>query len=88
MGDDETRVGPVVYLCRLMLHLTYTHNRWHYLPFNGGPRICIGQQFALTEAGYTTVRLLQAFKSIENRDQSEYAEWVSTYSSVPIGTTD
>lgn len=32
---------------------------WCYIPFNGGPRICIGQQFALTEAGYTIVRLLQ-----------------------------
>lgn len=38
---------------------------WDYLPFNGGPRICIGQQFALTEASYTIVRLLQAFKDIE-----------------------
>jgi hypothetical protein len=38
---------------------------WEYLPFNGGPRICIGQQFALTEAGYVTVRLLQRFKEID-----------------------
>ncbi|KAK0290220.1 hypothetical protein LTR91_006410 [Friedmanniomyces endolithicus] len=37
---------------------------WEYLPFNGGPRICIGQQFALTEASYVTVRLLQRFDAI------------------------
>lgn len=39
---------------------------WEYVPFNGGPRICIGQQFALTEAGYVIVRLLQRFDNIEN----------------------
>lgn len=38
---------------------------WTYIPFNGGPRICIGQQFALTEIGYTIVRLLQRFERIE-----------------------
>jgi cytochrome P450 len=38
---------------------------WEYLPFNGGPRICIGQQFALTEAGYVIVRLAQRFERIE-----------------------
>ncbi|KAK5080215.1 hypothetical protein LTR70_007802 [Exophiala xenobiotica] len=38
---------------------------WEYLPFNGGPRICIGQQFALTEASYVVVRLLQRFDQIE-----------------------
>ncbi|KAF2657797.1 cytochrome P450 52A12 [Lophiostoma macrostomum CBS 122681] len=37
---------------------------WEYLPFNGGPRICIGQQFALTEAGYVIVRLLQRFEGL------------------------
>lgn len=36
------------------------------IPFNGGPRICIGQQFALTEIGYTTVRILQKFSRLEN----------------------
>ncbi|KAH8676847.1 putative cytochrome 52A4 [Tricladium varicosporioides] len=39
---------------------------WHYIPFNGGPRICIGQQFALTEMGYTIVRILQKYERIEN----------------------
>lgn len=37
---------------------------WEYLPFNGGPRICLGQQFALTEAGYVIVRLLQRFDEL------------------------
>lgn len=44
---------------------------WEFLPFNGGPRICLGQQFALTEAGYVIVRMLQRFESIENCDQEE-----------------
>ncbi|KJZ76507.1 hypothetical protein HIM_04236 [Hirsutella minnesotensis 3608] len=38
---------------------------WDYLPFNGGPRICIGQQFALTEVGYVIVRLMQRIEAID-----------------------
>ncbi|KAI9046145.1 cytochrome P450 [Aspergillus affinis] len=38
---------------------------WHFIPFNGGPRICIGQQFATIEMGYTIVRILQAFERIQ-----------------------
>jgi cytochrome P450 len=46
---------------------TWQPPSWTYVPFNGGPRICIGQQFALAEMGYTIVRLLQHFIRLENR---------------------
>ena len=41
---------------------------WQWLPFLGGPRICLGQQFALTEASYLIVRLLHEFDAIEPVD--------------------
>ncbi|KAJ5595524.1 cytochrome P450 alkane hydroxylase [Penicillium hispanicum] len=47
---------------------------WEYLPFNGGPRICPGQKFALTEASYTLARLLHAFSGIENLDSEDWRE--------------
>ena len=40
---------------------------WHYMPFNGGPRACMGQDFALTEIKYTVIRLLQRFERVEAR---------------------
>jgi hypothetical protein len=34
----------------------WTPRPWQYVPFNGGPRICLGQQFALTEMGFLLCR--------------------------------
>lgn len=45
---------------------------WAYVPFNGGPRICLGQQFALTEASYVTARLIQLFPNLVSEDSSPY----------------
>lgn len=38
---------------------------WAWLPFNGGPRVCVGQQLALVHSAYYIIRLLQNFKKLE-----------------------
>ncbi|KAL2142430.1 hypothetical protein VTI28DRAFT_1139 [Corynascus sepedonium] len=43
---------------------------WEYIPFSGGPRICLGQQFALTQIAYTVFKFFKMFRSIETRDSS------------------
>jgi cytochrome P450 len=53
---------------------------WEYLPFNGGPRICLGQQFALTEVGYTTVRICQEYSEIGPEPGHEHDPWVEKFS--------
>ncbi|KAF9643946.1 cytochrome P450 [Thelephora ganbajun] len=39
-------------------------NPFIFLPFNAGPRICLGQQFAYNEMSTIIARLVQAFKEI------------------------
>ncbi|KAF5636492.1 cytochrome p450 [Fusarium sp. NRRL 52700] len=48
---------------------------WHFVPFNGGPRICIGQQLALTEAGYVLSRMLQRYDAVKGLDIDPSRDW-------------
>ncbi|KAK4145387.1 glycosyl hydrolase family 76-domain-containing protein [Dichotomopilus funicola] len=41
---------------------------WEYIPFSGGPRICLAQQFALTQIAYAVFKFFRIFRSIEARD--------------------
>ena len=43
-----------------------------FMPFSTGPRLCLGQQLALTEASYITIRLLQTFDVIEKVGDEPY----------------
>ncbi|KAE9399487.1 cytochrome P450 [Gymnopus androsaceus JB14] len=40
-------------------------NPFIFLPFNAGPRICLGQQFAYNESSFFIVKLLQKFDTID-----------------------
>lgn len=46
------------------LHKYLTPNPFIFLPFNAGPRICLGQQFAYNEVSFMLIRLLQAFGEV------------------------
>lgn len=43
----------------------YVPKPFTYIPFNAGPRICLGQNFALTEIAYAITKLVQKFSTIE-----------------------
>ncbi|KDQ14076.1 hypothetical protein BOTBODRAFT_132971 [Botryobasidium botryosum FD-172 SS1] len=40
-------------------------NPFIFLPFNGGPRMCLGQGFAYQECSYLLIRLLQRFRAFD-----------------------
>ena len=50
---------------------------WAFVPFGGGPRLCIGQEFALTEAMFFLIRMVQAFDEIRPVDNRPWRENVS-----------
>lgn len=48
-----------------------TNAKWGFLPFNGGPRTCLGMEFGMLEAGYTIVKLLKRFPNIRLPDHEK-----------------
>ncbi|KAF9444176.1 cytochrome P450 monooxygenase pc-3 [Macrolepiota fuliginosa MF-IS2] len=61
-GLDALEFDPDRWLDeRLQMYLI--KNPCIFLPFNAGPRICLGQQFAYNESSFFLIRLLQHFSS-------------------------
>ncbi|CAE6535116.1 unnamed protein product [Rhizoctonia solani] len=63
-GPDAEEFDPERWLDE-RLKKYVTSNPFIFLPFNAGPRICVGQQFAYNEASYFLSRLLQRVESFE-----------------------
>ncbi|CAL1701110.1 unnamed protein product [Somion occarium] len=62
-GPDAEEFDPDRFLDE-RLHKYLTPNPFIFLPFNAGPRICLGQQFAYNEMSFFMVRFLQNFSDI------------------------
>ncbi|KII83768.1 hypothetical protein PLICRDRAFT_168657 [Plicaturopsis crispa FD-325 SS-3] len=62
-GPDAMEFDPDRFIDhRLKTYLS--KNPFIFLPFNAGPRICLGQQFAYTQISYTLIRIFQHFASV------------------------
>ncbi|KAG2139813.1 cytochrome P450 [Suillus bovinus] len=62
-GPDADEFDPDRFLDE-RLHKYLTPKPFIFLPFNAGPRICLGQQFAYNEMSFMLIRLLQSFSSL------------------------
>ncbi|KIJ13434.1 hypothetical protein PAXINDRAFT_170499 [Paxillus involutus ATCC 200175] len=62
-GPDAEEFDPDRFLDH-RLHKYLTPQPFIFLPFNAGPRICLGQQFAYNEISFMLIRLLQHFTSM------------------------
>jgi len=74
MQRREDLFGPDVNEFKPERWDTWSPKPWQYVPFGGGPRICMGQQFALTEMQYVLVRLFQNFDKIDYHGTEEQYE--------------
>ncbi|KAG6874015.1 hypothetical protein C0995_007972 [Termitomyces sp. Mi166 len=72
-GPDANEFDPDRFLDD-RLHKYLTPNPFIFLPFNAGPRICLGQQFAYHETSFFLIRLLQNFSQITMAPEAQPPE--------------
>ncbi|CAG7956485.1 unnamed protein product [Penicillium nalgiovense] len=48
-----------------------------FIPFNRGPRICAGRQYAMTVLTYIVARIFQTFSNVSNYNTKEWTERIS-----------
>ncbi|KAH9832996.1 cytochrome P450 [Rhodofomes roseus] len=63
-GPDAQEYDPDRFLDE-RVNRYLTPNPFIFLPFNAGPRICLGQQFAYNEMSFFLIKLLQCFATME-----------------------
>ncbi|KAH9841760.1 cytochrome P450 monooxygenase [Rhodofomes roseus] len=72
-GPDADKFDPSRFLDE-RLHKHVLSNPFNFVPFNAGPRICLGQQFAYNEMSFFLVRFLQVFDHMELAPDAQPAE--------------
>ncbi|KAF9475912.1 cytochrome P450 monooxygenase pc-3 [Pholiota conissans] len=78
-GPDALQFDPDRFIDE-RLHKYLVPNPFIFCPFNAGPRICLGQQFAYHEATYFLVRFLQQFANFSLDDAANVkppADWAN-----------
>lgn len=61
----ETAAGPEPETWNPYRWLDWEPDTWDYIPFNHGPRICLGRNFGQMQVEYFLARTAQEFSGIE-----------------------
>ncbi|TRM60413.1 cytochrome P450 [Schizophyllum amplum] len=77
-GPDAGKFDPDRFIDE-RLHKYLTHNPYIFVPFNAGPRICLGQQFAYNEMSFFLVRLLQNFSSFSLANDAQPQDSITSF---------
>ncbi|OCH92180.1 cytochrome P450 [Obba rivulosa] len=72
-GPDAEQFDPDRFLDE-RVNKYLTANPFIFLPFNAGPRICLGQQFAYNESSFFLIKLLQHFSEMSLDTEAQPAD--------------